>query len=975
MADLHQRRGKYEELVEVLERQVAVAPTDGEQIALYKRLGRVWADHLGRDKSALDAWLCADRLDGNDFETLTALAGLYRSTQSWDELSQTLRRIIEVGQDQHQLDEDQVIELYAELGRLEGDVLGRVDESVTAWRSVLAIDAGDFRALAALEGLFTREARWEEAIEVLEKRALVQDDTRERIETLLQARRDVGGEGRGSRRRRRGLRAGPRDRQPERGGVGAPRGDLPRAVQVGPAHRDPPRARRPQGRRARADLAARPGSPRSTSRSSAIRTTPTSSSRRPSSATSRTRTSPVSSSDWPPRPTAGRSCSASTPTRSASWSRPTAARPRTCGSRSAAGTASIWPTSTTRFHSVQQALRIDPAHTGALAALAELQRKRGSWSELVETLSRQAASEKDPVKRAEVNLALGELLETQVMDQGQAIAAYQAALVSDPTSLPVLTSLERLYRFHQMWEPLIDVLGRKAAVEADEREVTRLRLEIGQLYDLRLYDAGKAIASYQTVLEADPGNLPALRALEQLYEKTGQSEKYLEVLEAQLDASPSDAERVSLYERMASAWEERFGKLDRAAEALEKIVALDGRNYGAYRELSRLYHQAGRWEALVETYRNHILNTTDVATRVDLYCAMGAVYDRELQDFDRSIEAYNDVLGFDADEPRALDALGRLYEKISDWDRAIDVMSQLVNLVEEPRKQVDLYHRIGRIQSAQLGEVAEAEANFVRGLAVDPGHVATMEALTKLYAERGDWLKAAQMMERAEAHTPVVLDKVRLLHEAARIYNDRLRDPDRAKPLFAAVIALDPEYVDAGRPLAEGYFAAKEWSALSPVIEMLVRKVGQSRPDPRELNELYYRAARTADELGDYDRALRHYEAAYNIDSTYLPTLIGRADLLFKMSDWDGAGKIYQTILVQHRDSQPEGEVVRIYNRMGMVRQQLGERKKALNMFEKALEIDSDPPRDPRGGGGASDPAERLGGRGPRQAWPDGDRQ
>jgi tetratricopeptide (TPR) repeat protein len=121
---------------------------------------------------------------------------------------------------------------------------------------------------------------------------------------------------------------------------------------------------------------------------------------------------------------------------------------------------------------------------------------------------------------------------------------------------------------------------------------------------------------------------------------------------------------------------------------------------------------------------------------------------------------------------------------------------------------------------------------------------------------------------------------------------------------------------------------------------MLVRKVSQSRPDPRELNELYYRAARTADELGDYDRALRHYEAAYNIDSTYLPTLIGRADLLFKMSDWDGAGKIYQTILVQHRDSQPEAEVVRIYNRMGMVRQNLGERKKALNMFEKALEID-----------------------------------
>ncbi len=58
------------------------------------------------------------------------------------------------------------------------------------------------------------------------------------------------------------------------------------------------------------------------------------------------------------------------------------------------------------------------------------------------------------------------------------------------------------------------------------------------------------------------------------------------------------------------------------------------------------------------------------------------------------------------------------------------------------------------------------------------------------------------------------------------------------------------------------------------------------------------------------------------------------------MQDWDSAGKIYQTILVQHRDGQDEADVVRIYNRLGMVRQALGERKKALNMFEKALEID-----------------------------------
>src|SRR5262249_44438797 len=200
---------------------------------------------------------------------------------------------------------------------------------------------------------------------------------------------------------------------------------------------------------------------------------------------------------------------------------------------------------------------------------------------------------------------------------------------------------------------------------------------------------------------------------EQLYEKTNQSEKYLEVLEAQLDASPSDAEQIALYERMAAAWEERFGKLDRAAESLEKIVAVDSRNFNAYRELARLYQQAGKWEALVETYRNHIAATTDIQTKIDLFVAMGTVYDQTLGDVDRAIEAFVDVLQFAPEEMRSLDALGRLYEKISEWDRAIEAMAHLVQLVDDQRRQVDLYWRMGRIQYEYLQDAEAAEANLL----------------------------------------------------------------------------------------------------------------------------------------------------------------------------------------------------------------------------------------------------------------------
>ncbi len=938
LAELHGRREQWDDLVEIIERQIGVAESERHQIVLYKRLGRVWAEKLGRERNALDAWLAADQLDSQDLETLQTLAHLYRQTQSWDELSQTLRRIVEVGQISGQLSEDDMIELQAQLGQLEGEILGRVDDAVDAWRRVVALDPSDFRALDALEQLFTREARWEECIEVLEKRALVVDDDQARIDTLLQAAATWE-------EKVENLDAAAavyeRVRQMEPGNVIASERleDIYRQQYKWENLNEVllERVEQRENSSERIEIlisVAKIYENELGDQENAFFVYQY-----------------AFREDYSHEQTAKNLERLAEAT--GQWQdllNEYTERVTKLEHEDVESAADLWVKIGRWYgehlahiewaiHSVNQALRLDSNHVGALSALADLQRKRASWAELIETLYKHAAVEPSTQRKVELYLELAELLETQMQDTGQAISAYQSALEADPSSMAALSSLERLYRRQEMWERLIWTLGQMAELRGED-EIIRLKLEIGALWDQRMGDAAEAIGAYRDVLEIDPSNLAALRALEHLYEKTGQSEQYLEILEAQLDASPTDAEQIALYERMSAAWEERFGKLDRAAECLEKIVALDERNFSAYEELARLYRQAERWDSLVDTYRNHIMATSDPATRVDLYVAMGSVYQQRLGDVDRAIEAFTDVLTFNPDEPRALAALGRLYEGVSEWDRAIDVMSQLVQTSSDPLERVELHYRIGRISYEHQGDAEEGESQFLAALNENPAHVPSMEALVELYSQRGDWMKAAQMMIRAEQVASSVLDKVRLLYQAARIYHDRLGNIEQAKVLFGQVVELDPEHVGSAEPLAELYFREQDWARLSPLLDMLVRKYQQEQRDPRVLNELYFRTAKTADALGDYEKALNFYKGAYDIDSTYLPTLMGRADLLYKMQDWDAAGKIYQTILVQHRDSQAEADVVRIYYRLGMVRLQLDERKKALNMFEKALEID-----------------------------------
>ena len=123
----------------------------------------------------------------------------------------------------------------------------------------------------------------------------------------------------------------------------------------------------------------------------------------------------------------------------------------------------------------------------------------------------------------------------QLGDATQAMAAYQRALDADEHCIDAINALERLYRRTQAWDRLVDVLSKKSQVVDDTEQAIRLRLQVGELWEDRLGDNDRAVDAYKEVLSVDPQNLPALKALDALYEKTGRMEEYLENLEHQLE--------------------------------------------------------------------------------------------------------------------------------------------------------------------------------------------------------------------------------------------------------------------------------------------------------------------------------------------------------------------------------------------------------------------------------------------------------
>ena len=122
-----------------------------------------------------------------------------------------------------------------------------------------------------------------------------------------------------------------------------------------------------------------------------------------------------------------------------------------------------------------------------------------------------------------------------------------------------------------------------------------------------------------------------------------------------------------------------------------------------------------------------------------------------------------------------------------------------------------------------------------------------------------------------------------------------------------------------------------------PLLDLLIEQGGR---EPTIEHGLHYQLAVVSENLQKHDKALRHYRRAYEIDSTHLDTLQGMGRLLIERDDWDRAFKIFQTVLVHHRDSLGETGAATIFHQQGHIKLQVGEKRKALDFFRKALDID-----------------------------------
>ena len=170
----------------------------------------------------------------------------------------------------------------------------------------------------------------------------------------------------------------------------------------------------------------------------------------------------------------------------------------------------------------RRALQLVPDFVPALKGLGRLLIGQDRWASLVEMIQSELGSLDDPSERALRFGTLAEIAEFQLHQPQVAIHLYETMqrkrVGADPN---VFFSLRRLYRSHQRWSELEELLERRAEHVTAPGALVALHTELAELQEWHLDAPERAFEHYRAALCIDPSEPHALAALARLWSRVG----------------------------------------------------------------------------------------------------------------------------------------------------------------------------------------------------------------------------------------------------------------------------------------------------------------------------------------------------------------------------------------------------------------------------------------------------------------------
>ncbi|HEY0250950.1 MAG TPA: hypothetical protein VGC41_05455, partial [Kofleriaceae bacterium] len=649
--------GRVQELVVIVERRAELTEDAGVRLVLLHRVAALYEEVLADQAKAIGAYKNVLGVDDSDAAALDALERLYRASTESDagrELAVTLERKIELATEvatrQHlrhaaaQVYETQLDDVYQAIGHL---------------TAILDDDASDQSALGDLDRIYAKQKLWPELLDVVDKRALLAADPRERADLAFRAAKLVETE------------------------LSDPDAAIPRygaVLGVQPTH---------EGARAALEQLMQEDDHVETATPILERTYRASNE---AQGLIRVYERRLHAENRDPG------------ARKQDWQALAEVREQLAGQPAQAFV--VWG----------RALADDPEDADLLQPLMRLAEAQNLWRELATLLDERLDDNAHPLP-PDIDQAyamrLGSIAEDRLNDLDRAAHAYDRG-TRGPEPRAALSALERVLARGNKAADLAQVLRRQAEVSDSEGQQAEYLFRMADLMESTLAQPREAIVAYRDVLGLVPTHMQARAALERmlataspeqkrdiveilepLLEQDDDSARLVNVLEAKLTATDDPLDRASILQRLVEINEHKLNDRARALDAALRWLAADPASQQALNESERLAERLGQWQETAQKLQT-IVRASDASYRasdvqVSLLVFLGRIQRDKLGQAEEAIGTYRAALELEPDELVALDPLIEILRMRGDGAALADALRQRAKAAPDPTERRAAY--------------------------------------------------------------------------------------------------------------------------------------------------------------------------------------------------------------------------------------------------------------------------------------------
>ena len=349
----------------------------------------------------------------------------------------------------------------------------------------------------------------------------------------------------------------------------------------------------------------------------------------------------------------------------------------------------------------------------------------------------------------------------------------------------------------------------------DRKEQVALMVTIGEVWWKEMSRVDRAEAIFNQAIQLDPESRQAVAALGRLYERSGNWNLALDMLQREARIAGASRDAVDIYVRLGSIQEDMLLDLAAAKEAYGKALALDPGCLPALRAMKGIAEREGNRDAYLEMLTAEARYAEDDEQRADRWTEVGRIHQEERDDREGAVRAYEEALKRKADHLPAARPLSDLYVAMQRWPDAARVLEAIVRTLEgggDAKELCRQSYRQGYV-AEKLGQRDQALRSYRRAYELDATYLPALEGLGNLLVAEGQLEEALRIFTAIIIHHRDQLTDLEVVETHWQIGEvaDKLQQPDRAIGSFKKALELDGGHEPSRRSLIRLLEAAGDW--------------------------------------------------------------------------------------------------------------------------------------------------------------------